>query len=150
MAYKCLECGHIFERGEEKYWRESYGEEMCGCPLCGGSFEETRKCAVCGGEFLREELNGYKYEVCEDCQDEYKYNVDVCYRIGDTNKESIEINSLLATLFSVDEIEAVLYRELKEAQKIKPIDCKSFLDIDRDWFVDEMVEEVRKNENGEK
>lgn len=46
--YKCNECGHIFEMGEEKRWTESYGEEFAGCPLCMGEFTEVYSCEICG------------------------------------------------------------------------------------------------------
>ena len=63
--YKCLGCGHIFEKGEESVWLESRGEcfgfqsheKMQGCPLCGGDFQETKPCKICGSEHLEDELN---------------------------------------------------------------------------------------------
>ena len=46
--YKCLECGNLFEEGEQKRMRECVGEywgspayqEYAVCPCCGGSYEE--------------------------------------------------------------------------------------------------------------
>lgn len=70
--YKCLDCGHLFEEGEEKIKKEymgcflggSYVEESSVCPHCGGDFEETEECKCCGKPFRAEELySGY----CEDC-----------------------------------------------------------------------------------
>lgn len=70
--YKCLECGHIFEEGEQATWIEDCGEYCgsgvykggSGCPICKGDFEKTQKCVVCGGEFLEKEIeSGY----CEEC-----------------------------------------------------------------------------------
>lgn len=64
MAFKCLECGHIFEDGEEARWTEAHGEQFSGCPLCRGEYEETKPCKHCGSEKLDDEL----YEGwCEDC-----------------------------------------------------------------------------------
>lgn len=70
--YKCLDCGHIFDDGEQdvirEYHREIPGgfyEEFAGCPICGGDFEETERCEKCGGAFLPDELiSGY---YCKDC-----------------------------------------------------------------------------------
>ena len=74
MTYKCLECGHIFEDGEEARWSESRGEywglpcfeDMCGCPICKGDYEETKTCEECGGAFLADELED---GLCEKCGD---------------------------------------------------------------------------------
>ena len=67
--YKCLNCGHIFEEGEQAVYRERHGfsggpyEEFHSCPICGGDIEKTEQCADCGGEFLAEEL------ICGRCVD---------------------------------------------------------------------------------
>lgn len=75
MAYKCYECGHIFEEGEEARWEEDRGEfwgmpcteTMTGCPNCKGGFEKTVRCKNCLGEFLSEELED---ELCDECRGE--------------------------------------------------------------------------------
>jgi hypothetical protein len=49
MIYKCVDCGHIFEEGEQAVWYEDRGEfwgvpcseRMTGCPICNGDYEET-------------------------------------------------------------------------------------------------------------
>lgn len=64
MSYKCLECGHVFEHDEVYRWRESHGEEMTGCPVCGCAFEEAQHCKVCHGDYLEDELFS---GVCRDC-----------------------------------------------------------------------------------
>lgn len=72
MSYKCLECGHIFEDGEEKRWVETHGldappyEEMSGCPLCLGPYRETTPCKNCGSEHLPSELED---GLCEECRE---------------------------------------------------------------------------------
>ena len=56
MVYRCEECGHIFEEGEQAVWREDRGEfwgspcseEMSGCPICKGAFSEAENCKICG------------------------------------------------------------------------------------------------------
>jgi DNA-directed RNA polymerase subunit RPC12/RpoP len=72
MTLKCLECGHIFEDGEQDVRVENhpYGsttvpERFYVCPICGGDYEETKSCQICGGEFLEEELFGGHY--CNEC-----------------------------------------------------------------------------------
>ena len=68
--YKCNDCGHIFECGEEKVVYERHGfdrppyEKLSVCPCCGGSFSEfeNEKCDLCGleSDFV---YNG----MCEEC-----------------------------------------------------------------------------------
>jgi hypothetical protein len=62
--YKCLECGHIFDEGEQSRWVEDYGERMTGCPLCLGDYAETYLCSSCGGEFLDDEMY---CGICPEC-----------------------------------------------------------------------------------
>jgi hypothetical protein len=70
--FKCTECGHIFEDGEQKTYAEHhpYGsttadEYFSVCPVCGGEYEEAKTCKCCGGAFLEEELIGGYY--CDEC-----------------------------------------------------------------------------------
>lgn len=70
MWYKCDECGHIFEEGEQKTWEENIGEcwgspayeRNCGCPICEGTFEQVYPC-VCCGELIVDSKSGY----CDEC-----------------------------------------------------------------------------------
>lgn len=150
MAYKCLECGHIFEEGEQARWCESRGEfwgmpceeSMIGCPLCKGNFEETTLCLACGSEHLESELNG---GVCDTCIDEYRKDFNACYKlsVGDTVK--IEINALLASLFDVSDIELILKEYIRD--KWQDVDCSPFIDADICGFGEKIAEEVMKNEN---
>ncbi len=147
MAYRCLECGHIFEDGEQARWEEHhpYGmgyaaEEFIGCPICKGKFEKTKQCKVCGGEFLEEDLNGDC--VCDDCVNEYSKNFEVCYKISKEEKEEIKINALLVSLLDVADIEEILYQHLKNTEK--HINCSGFAKQDKCWFAEKLAEEVKK------
>lgn len=68
--YKCLECGCVFEQGEEKNWEEPYNldyppyEHFSGCPSCLGNFEIARKCQICGEYFCESELTD---GLCKEC-----------------------------------------------------------------------------------
>lgn len=152
MAFKCLDCGNIFEYGEEARWEEKCGEywgipcsqEVSGCPLCHGDYEKTFSCKICGEEFLQEELNG---GVCNECVDNYLNDTQTCLSFGEKEKEEIELNSFLLSVFSVSQIEEILSEELKKAEQIRKIDCSNFINNDRDWFGSMLAEEVNKNEN---
>lgn len=145
MAFKCLECGHIFEEGAQEVWYEHhpYGmrtasEEFSGCPICKGAYEETTPCKICGSEHLEEELHGC---VCEECVEPYRKDWKACFKIGAKEKTSININSFLADMFGVKEIEAILYEFL---EKTKEVDCSPFIDNDKEWIGERILEEVRK------
>ena len=151
MAYKCLDCGHIFEEGEQAVWYETHGfdlppyEKWSGCPLCKGAYEETVKCAVCRSEHLEDELNG---GVCDECIDEYRKDFNSCYEISFGETTEIKINSLLASLFDVGDIEQILKEYIRD--RWQDVDCSPFIDEDISWFGERIAEEVRKNENGKK
>ena len=153
MAYRCLNCGHIFEEGEEARWSESRGEywgtpcseNRSGCPLCTGEYEETVQCAVCGSEHLEDELNG---GVCDECIDEYRNDFNRCYELSDGETTKIEINSLLASLFDVSDIERILKEYIRD--RWQDVSCDKFIDEDKSWFGERIAEEVKKNENGKK
>ena len=142
MAYKCLECGHIFEDGEESVWYEDYGRMMSGCPNCYGAYEETVECEICGAVHLSEELNG---GVCDECIDEYRCDFDTCYAVFLGETQSVEINALLAALFDPCDIEQILKEHIKN--RMPNIDCSGLIDADRSWFGDNLAKEVNKSEN---
>ena len=153
MAYKCLECGHIFEDGEEAAWPEYRGdcfgvesyEVVRGCPLCKGEFEKTIPCAICGSEHLEDELNG---GVCDECIDSYRNDFDTCIKVSDGEYSEIKINALLATLFEPADIEQILKEYVRE--KMPNADCSDFIDGDLRWFGEHLRKEVKKNENKKK
>lgn len=79
--FKCLECGHIFESGEEARWKEPCGESMTGCPLCKGVYEPTKRCQVCGKECLGDEIYGLW---CEEClRNEINYKTFLDYLLSE-------------------------------------------------------------------
>ena len=73
--YICLECGRDFDNPSN--WTEPHGEDMCGCPYCGGCAEEAEECEICGEYHLEDDLiNG----VCKDCiEKEIEYDTALGY-----------------------------------------------------------------------
>lgn len=63
-TYKCLECGHIFDEGEESRWVEPHGEHMTGCPVCGCAYDEAYQCDKCASYRLPDELHS---GLCIEC-----------------------------------------------------------------------------------
>jgi hypothetical protein len=140
MAYKCLDCGNIFEFGEELRYREPHGEITYCCPICRGDYAETVRCDKCGAEHLADELNG---GVCDECIDEYRKDFSACLKISrsEGEKETIKINTLIATLLDEGDIEQILIEHIKA--RMPDIDCSAYIDNDINWFTEKIIEEVK-------
>ena len=91
MMFKCCECGHLFEEGEQATWYENQGEchgriamEMFGgCPVCKGDYEEVHQCNECGDWHTGNELyDGW----CEKCLRE-TINYDTFFEYCEANKD---------------------------------------------------------------
>lgn len=70
--YKCCECGHLFEEGEQKKISET--SEYFGtieqttykvCPICEGEYEVAKPCKICG---CYENMLDNDEDFCEDCK----------------------------------------------------------------------------------
>lgn len=92
--YKCMECGHLFEEGEQKTWKEDRGEywgspcyeEISGCPLCGEAYEVAVACKKCGGYGYmgegREYCNVCKASILKRLKTEFsKVEIDLIYKL---------------------------------------------------------------------
>lgn len=148
MTYKCLECGHIFEEGEEGHyfengecWGAPYSQKIYCCPLCKGDYDVTTPCEICGSEHLEEDLNG---GLCDECIDKYKNDIEMCFKIGKNDDDKVELNCFLASVFEKDEIEEILFEELKKLNKYVTVDCEKFINSDRSWFAERLLEELEK------
>ena len=97
--YKCIDCGHVFEDGDQAVWYENQGEchgvtameRFSGCPVCCGDYDEVHQCKKCGewhiegelyggwcGKCLRETINyATFFEYCEANIDEQYLDIFV-------------------------------------------------------------------------
>ena len=91
MMYKCCECGHLFEDGEQAIWYENQGEchgriameKFGGCPICKGDYEEVHQCKECDEWHTEDELyDGW----CEKCLRE-TINYDTFFEYCEANKD---------------------------------------------------------------
>jgi predicted Zn-ribbon and HTH transcriptional regulator len=101
----CRECGYVFEEEEASNWVEEHGEENCGCPRCKGEFEEAARCKICGEWFLDNGID----EVCEECK-EQNLTYSNALKVGDKEKQTVEINGFLASVYSISEINDIIQR----------------------------------------
>ena len=86
--YRCENCGHLFEEGEQAVWHENYGAEIGGemfdgCPMCKGGYEEVHQCKECDEWHTEDELyDGW----CERCLRE-TINYDTFFEYCEANKD---------------------------------------------------------------
>ena len=144
MRYQCHECDKQFD--EPDVIKESHGftdgsyEEHGVCPYCKGYFEELHQCKICGQHFTGDELsNG----VCDECVYEKAADIEFCYKLGaeEDAQESIKINGFIASYFSEEQINEILWNRIKEINRIVNISCYDFIDSDKSWFAKKLIEE---------
>lgn len=91
MMFKCCDCGHLFEDGEQAIWYENQGEchgriameKFGGCPMCKGDYEEVHQCKECDEWHTEDELyDGW----CEKCLRE-TINYDTFFEYCEANKD---------------------------------------------------------------
>ena len=156
--YKCSDCGHMFEDGEERIvretcevWGQTVSREEKTCPHCGCDvYEETEPCKSCGRYLPECDLySGY----CESCLLD-EATTDTCYAVGAYDKEDVAVNSFFAYIFDESEIDVILYRELKRRKRLGLThDCEGFVKEDIVAFADRFVQykkEMEEKENAEK
>ena len=107
--YKCTECGHLFEEGEQAVWYENQGEchgvtameRFSGCPLCHEDYEEVYQCKKCGDWHSDDELyDGW----CEKCIRE-TINYDTFFEYCEDNSEAKYLDTfVMCYLLNCDEV----------------------------------------------
>ena len=135
--YKCNHCGREFE--EPDVVTEPHGEKVGCCPYCHGWFEEVYECKICGDFFTDDELtNG----VCDECIYEHATDIDFCAKLGNDYQalEKININGLVASFFTEEQINTIMLNKLKELNEFAPLSFYEFIDSDKWWFADKLKE----------
>ena len=107
--YKCIDCGHLFEEGEQSVWYENQGEchgvtameRFSGCPVCKGDYEEVHQCKKCGEWKYDDELyDGW----CEKCLRE-TINYDAFFEYCEANKDERYLDTfVMCYLLNCDEV----------------------------------------------
>lgn len=142
--YKCDHCGREFE--EPDIVTETHGldsppyEEIGVCPYCKGWFEEMYRCKICGEHYTDDDLTS---GVCEACIYE-KVNLDRCFKFGAECEESVPINGFIASVLDPEQINYILMQKIKEAAEIIPVDITEFIDSDKSWIAEKLLEEKEK------
>lgn len=155
MSYQCLDCGIIFNEIDaavnDKYVGEYSGmpayEHINCCPRCGGDCEELIPCVVCGNEHREDDMHS---GICEDCITMHGGDIDLCLKIGDRDKEDVEINSFIAHIFDEETINRILTEYVSEYSQ-NPFSrlsdcCESYMNECIEWFCELWAEEKEKEE----
>jgi predicted Zn-ribbon and HTH transcriptional regulator len=129
----CRECGYVFEEEEASNWVEEHGEGNCGCPRCKGEFEEAARCKICGEWFLDNGID----EVCEECK-EQNLTYSNALKVGDKEKQTVEINGFMASVYSISEINDILQRDYERAHKT----VLSSMNIDIRYYLEQNLSEL--------
>ena len=116
--YKCIDCGHLFEDGEQAVWYENQGEchgvismeRFSGCPVCGGDYDEVHQCKKCGEWHTEGELyDGW----CEKCIRE-TINYDTFFEYCEANKDEQYLDTfVMCYLLNCDQDEVPKYPSLE-------------------------------------
>ena len=115
------------------------------CPDCGAEMELAQKCTFCGGSFLPADLT---HGLCDDCINEEASSIQFDYYLSrkeDWNA-SVDIDLVLATVFSEEEINDILYREFINSGR--SFDCNPFLDEYKYEFAEAFNKERGENYEG--
>jgi hypothetical protein len=152
--YKCNGCGHTFEDGEfakkEEYRGVCHGtpayENVYCCECCGSDdICDAEVCSKCGTVVAEDDFfDGLCEECSRDIYMEYKYDIKKCYELSlrEKQEESVNIDFFLSCMFTKEEINSILYRELVCASSVRPVDCTQFIETDRSWFNEKALKGV--------
>ena len=116
--YICPDCGKLFDEEPTAQESRDYGEGKCfetvSIPCACGTYpEEAKECAICGEWEVADELiEG----VCEYClhHELTATNVENFINTFEIDKCTFEVNAALEYVFTSDEVNAILMRELRE------------------------------------
>jgi hypothetical protein len=151
----CNKCGELCDDDDLPTYTEDFGFDTGvgwkSCPQtfvdncsCGGDFVEATKCVICGEYFNGEEQYG---KVCSECLKDESIDADNAFAIGDKNKEKIEVNGFLASIFDENQINDILEQAYRKQNTFtKERQSKEYCLDDETYFVD-FLEEREKSKN---
>ena len=132
MMYRCLNCGNLFEDGEQATWYENQGEchgsiamgRFDGCPVCRSDYEEVRQCKECGDWHSEDELyDGW----CEKCLRE-TINYDTFFEYCEANRDEQYLDIFMMSDFlrmdCPDNVSPEFHLLMVETYKRKVADAK--------------------------
>ena len=132
MMYRCLNCGNLFEDGEQATWYENQGEchgsiamgRFDCCPVCRGDYEEVYQCKECGDWHSEGDLyDGW----CEKCLREtinYDTFLEYCEANSDEQYLDIFMMSDFLCMDCPDNVSPEFHLLMVETYKRKVADAK--------------------------
>ena len=97
---------------------------------------------------MEEDLD--EHGVCDECVEDvvssYKNNFVKCFNLSQKTKETqkVEIDYFLSCMFTPEQINEILFREIFAASCDSIVDCTNFIEADKSWFIDAALREVIK------
>lgn len=150
--YKCRNCGHSFNEGNQKtrYERHNdyYTEPISVCPVCGSDdIEICVYCKCCEDEFFKDELKSKG--ICNQCMENFirdnSSNIMACYEIGSMTKIAAEINSFIFDFFGdIESIEGHLLDYIKGIQEFAKQDFSKYLKETDEDVLNKMILNERR------
>lgn len=137
--YICADCGRLYDEMPTHTERHDdyYSEPVNSGCYCGGDIEEAVRCSVCGEYHSADMLTE---KVCDYClHSNMKPKQLEGFIDGfETEKISFELNGILDYVFTSDEVNEILLRELKETlynKKIMPPKLEHHIknELQDDW-----------------
>lgn len=112
MKYICEECEKVIDEEELETYKEPHGEVFNMWCYCGGEYVPAETCELCGEPCLKI-YSGVCAECLNDCAE-----LEEAIDYGEQNKKEILINGYLAREFTLEEIELILMREVREEKRL--------------------------------
>ena len=151
--YVCSDCGRLYE--DQPVVTERHGEldgnwcetlpDTCSC---GGNIEEAVKCAVCDDWYAPDSLTE---GVCRYClhHELTAENVESFVGTFEIEKCTFETNAAREYVFTSDEVNEILMRELKECLHTKKIMPSRLEDAMNTYLQDAWAEYLSEKSKGE-
>ena len=140
-GYVCNRCGNEMDPDDACL---SY-DDTIECSACrSDDVDEAYRCEICGKLVSNDQVTGWDHNVCDDCVDKKRYDLDFCAKVGENEGTEVVLNSFLTEFFTESEIDELMLAALKERAKVKPVDGIKYLRYASGVAADLLCEEENK------
>lgn len=134
----CDECGWVFD--EPIKVTDPDNGDVYVCPSCKSDIiMDAVECENCGRYVEEDSVFGYEHHVCEDCVMNAGYDFPLLLNATLDDVSGYELPTLFRYVFSKWDIEEILMRELKTADKYRKADTSTFVTAHANEIADEII-----------